>query len=242
MESTIVLSESDESKLSHQTGPLIADGVNFDIIHDDGEVKMAARYIERVNGAISMVGLLYDKPTTQAHELHKTLTSRRGALLKPLKAAKDAVSKSVRAYERNVAEEAQRRRDVEVAKARAEAEAKQADEQARYDAEQKRLEDDRLEQAAVLEAQGRKEAAEAVIATPVMMEAPPVAPPVVNLPPEPVRQKPKGVSMRESWRFRITDSAIVPREWLCVDEKSLGQFVRVNKGKTSIPGVEVYVE
>lgn len=242
MESTIVLAESDESKLSHQTGPLLTEGLVFDIIKDDGQVKMAASYIVRVDKAISMVGLLYDKPTAQAHELHKTLTTRRGALLKPLKVAKDDVSRSVRAYERKVAEDAQRVRDIAVAKARAEAEAKQAEEQARYEAEQKRAEDERIEQAVALEAQGKKEAADTVLSTPVMTAPPPpVAPPVVSLPPEPVREKPKGMG-RESWKFRIVNADLIPGEYLWPNMTLIGQVVRANKGATSIPGIEVYAE
>lgn len=52
----------------------------------------------------------------------------------------------------------------------------------------------------------------------------------------------KGFAVRTSWRFRVVDAAAVPREYLCVDERKLGETVRRLKGYTQIPGVEVYAE
>jgi hypothetical protein len=52
----------------------------------------------------------------------------------------------------------------------------------------------------------------------------------------------EGVSKRTVWKFRITDEAAVPREFLLVDEKRIGQIVRAMKGETKIPGIEAYPE
>lgn len=41
-------------------------------------------------------------------------------------------------------------------------------------------------------------------------------------------------------RFRITDEAAVPKEYLCVDLKKIGKVV--DAGLSSIPGVEIYEE
>lgn len=44
------------------------------------------------------------------------------------------------------------------------------------------------------------------------------------------------------WKFKVIDSALVPREFLMVDEVKLGQYVRANKEKASVPGVETYCQ
>jgi len=54
--------------------------------------------------------------------------------------------------------------------------------------------------------------------------------------------KAQGISTRESWKFRVTDASAVPREYLCVDEKKIAAVVKLSKGDTQIPGIEVYRE
>lgn len=51
-----------------------------------------------------------------------------------------------------------------------------------------------------------------------------------------------GISYREVWKFRVTDPAKVPREYLSVDEVKIGGVVRALKNAAQIPGVEVYRE
>lgn len=59
-----------------------------------------------------------------------------------------------------------------------------------------------------------------------------------------VREPPKvaGVTMREVWKFEITDTAQVPREFLVVDETRIRKVVQALKGDAKIPGVRVYAE
>ena len=58
------------------------------------------------------------------------------------------------------------------------------------------------------------------------------------------REAPKvaGIATREVWRFEVTDPALVPREYLVVDEAKIGKVVRALKGDTAIAGVRVYSE
>lgn len=42
------------------------------------------------------------------------------------------------------------------------------------------------------------------------------------------------------WRHRVVDAALVPREYLCVDESKISHVVKA--GMRTIPGVEVYEE
>jgi hypothetical protein len=59
------------------------------------------------------------------------------------------------------------------------------------------------------------------------------------VPPPPKQQ---GISTRTVWKFRIVDEGAIPREYLLVDEAGIRKVVSALKGKTSIPGVEVYQE
>ncbi len=55
-------------------------------------------------------------------------------------------------------------------------------------------------------------------------------------------EKVKGVSFKEIWKFKIVDIKKVPRQYLIVDEKTLGNIARSTKGKVKIAGVEFYSE
>jgi hypothetical protein len=97
-----------------------------------------------------------------------------------------------------------------------------------------RIERQKLEQrAAKAEAGGKIEKAEllqrqsaAIVAPVIQREAPKVA----------------GVSMREVWKYEITDPALVPREFMSIDDKKLGGYVRALKGDASVAGVRIYKE
>jgi hypothetical protein len=54
--------------------------------------------------------------------------------------------------------------------------------------------------------------------------------------------KVQGISYREVWKFRVTNAALVPREYTKVDDVKIGGVVRALKGTTKIAGVEIYCE
>jgi len=97
----------------------------------------------------------------------------------------------------------------------------------------KQEEERRLQEAILAEQHGQKEEAEAIMETPVQV-APVVVPKSVP--------KVSGMSIRENWKFRITNEKLIPREYLKVDEVKIGQVVRALKSATNIPGIEVYNE
>jgi hypothetical protein len=97
----------------------------------------------------------------------------------------------------------------------------------------KQEEERRLQEAILAEQAGQKEEAEAIMDTPVQV-APVVVPKSVP--------KVAGMSIRENWKFKITNERLIPREYLKVDEVKIGQVVRALKSATNIPGVEVYNE
>ena len=69
-----------------------------------------------------------------------------------------------------------------------------------------------------------------------------VMPAVVVTPPVPATPKAAGVAFVDQWKYEIVDAALVPREYLMVDEKKVGGVVRSLKAETRIPGVRVYSE
>lgn len=112
----------------------------------------------------------------------------------------------------------------------------QAEEQKRR-VEQDRLQQEeetrRLNELARMEANGQGGVAkemlnEATFAAPVI--APKITPKI------------DGISQREVWKFKITNSTLIPREYLIPDLVRIGAVVRASRGVVSIPGVTVYKE
>jgi len=97
----------------------------------------------------------------------------------------------------------------------------------------KEEEERQLQEAILAEQSGQKEEAEAIMDAPVQA-APVVVPKSVP--------KVAGMSIRDNWKFRITNEKLIPREYLKVDEVKIGQVVRAMKSAANIAGVEVYNE
>lgn len=93
-------------------------------------------------------------------------------------------------------------------------------------------EERRMQEALDAEAQGETETADAIINETYV-------PPVVVAKSIP---KVQGMSIRENWTFRIVNQALIPREYLKVDEVKIGGVVRSLKDQCRIPGIEVYKE
>lgn len=54
--------------------------------------------------------------------------------------------------------------------------------------------------------------------------------------------KSNGIGASKNWKFRIINSALVPREYLIVDDKKLGALARGTQGTVRVIGVEFYFE
>lgn len=146
----------------------------------------------------------------------------------------------LRQEEQRKAEEAARRERARLATLQAETEAKARAEQERLRREaEAAAAAGRAAEAAKLAAKADKaeEKAAAKVEELQMREAMVVAP-VIQ------REAPKvaGVATREVWKYRVADPALVPREYLMLDEQKIGKVVRALKGDTQIAGVEVYSE
>ena len=49
-----------------------------------------------------------------------------------------------------------------------------------------------------------------------------------------------GLAMRDNWTFEIVDEALVPRDYMLVDEVKIGRVVRATSGKIEIQGVRIF--
>lgn len=237
----MVVAIEKEKDMATQGLAIVAEAATYAIIKDDPHRDTALTFGQRVKRMRGMVGLLYDDPIDQAHKLHKSLCGRRNAIDAPLAEAETAIKRSLGTYEANKRAEIEAKRRAEEAKARRMAEALERERQQQIEAARKVVEDKRLAEAAALEAAGKSKEADAVLAAPIYVVAPPIAPPPIA-DRTPRYQAPVSVSTRTNWQFRIMNTDLIPREWLIPNEKAIGAYVRAQKDKAVIPGVDIYSE
>lgn len=105
-------------------------------------------------------------------------------------------------------------------------------EEIRLRREAEKAEEERRLQAAIeAEAAGAKEEATAILDEPIY-----VPPPIV----EKVVPKVSGQTMTTTWKWRLKNIDLVPRQYLTTDDIAINAVVRGMKNKTNIPGIEVY--
>lgn len=175
---------------------------------------------------------------TRAGEILLTIKEIRkkiDATFKPIKQKMDAAKKEVldqeKAADKPLAEAEAWIKPL-IAAYNAEQERIRQEEEARLrEIARKDEEDRKLAEALAAEQSGNHEEAEAIINTPV--QPPPVVVPKAV-------PKVAGISMTKTWKFRITDEKKIPRQYLMVDEKKIGDVVRALKDQTNIDGIEVY--
>ena len=51
-----------------------------------------------------------------------------------------------------------------------------------------------------------------------------------------------GIGSRESWKFRIVDIDLIPREFMTPNLQRIGEVARTTKGTLKIPGIKFYKE
>lgn len=182
----------------------------------------ASEMLKGIKALRSKIAGVFDKHISAAFQQHKALVAEKAAAEKPLTEAETVIKRALVAY--TEAEEKRRR-----------------EEERRLAEEARKVEEARrLEEAAALEAEALASGDDEMLATAQEIVAAPVVAPVIVLPTE--RPKVAGISYREVWKFRVTNAALVPREYLSVDEQKIGGVVRAMKGAAKIPGVEVYAE
>lgn len=208
---------------------------------------------------IKSIKALFEPICAARFSRHKRATQLMAEKLKPFEEVKRRASQLIGAYD----QEQERLRRAEETRLQREAEAESlrvAEEQRKLgEAEALRLSQERaIADALELEASGDHKGAEAVLnhPTPVPVYVPPVyVPPVVVQKTVP---KVAGKSSVTNWEWRVRQSQKchapaahkpeecsvcleeVPRQYLILDTKTVGQLVRAMKDKTAIAGIEVY--
>jgi KTSC domain len=188
----------------------------------------AQELIVSISAMKKQVETFFEPMKTAAHKAHKAVCNRETEMLKPLAEAQKKLSEKIVAFEKQV--EADRKAEEE--RRRIEAQAI-AEREAKEEAERLALED-----AIELEEQGDTEGAAAVLANPV-----PIAPRYVPAPIVPSQiSRVSGAVVKETWKARVVNAALVPREWLMVDEAALNKHAANRKQMAVVPGVEFYPE
>lgn len=152
----------------------------------------------------------------KAHAAHKEALAQKAKIFDPLEIAGRTVKGVMEKYDtaQEAIRQAEERRLREIARK----------------AEEERL----LQEAIEAEANGEKEISEAILEEEIYV------PPVIVQ-----KEIPKvsgGPVYRTIWKFRFSNSRLIPREYLIPDEVKIGGVVRAMKESTNIPGVEVYSE
>lgn len=198
--------------------PAVVEVAQSIVVQTQAHYEIAARFLQdNVKAVRQEIDNTFDPIIKAAHTAHKEAIAQKKRFTDPLDQAERHVKGLMGDYYRREEEE-RRRKERELQR--------QA---------QEREENERLERAALLEREGRQEEANALI------EAPVEAPRVVLAEPAP---KAEGVSMRETWKFRVVDKAKINPEFMVPDEVAIGKTVRAMKETAAriVGGIEVYCE
>lgn len=154
-----------------------------------------------------------------AHKLHKALCDRENEILGPILTLDGRLKLAVTHYKAD-------QDRIREAQERLEAEQRRKDEEARL-----------LSEAAALEQAGETE-----LATAAIEQALSAPVPIVVIPDR--MKTVEGLKFRTEWKWRPSPRAmdLVPREYLCLDEKKINGYVRSMKNSGKIPGIEIYSE
>lgn len=178
------------------------------------DYDQAGAFLRRCKGMRDQISAFMAPVKRAAHEAHRAAIAQEKQALAPVEEAERLVKREVVRYQQEL--EAERRRQEEAVRAM----------------ERERAEAAALEAARLCELNGDHEQAEEILDNVEMFEEP------VNL--EAMEVRTEGVSIRQTWRYRVVDEALVPREYLMLDEKKIGAVVRAMKALTRIPGIEAY--
>lgn len=189
----------------------------FTVITKD-DLARATACIQGIKGLQKKVNEDYDEVIEKAHRIHKDLIAKRDGYLKPLKDVEAKFKAEILVYTKRV--EAEQR---ELERQTNEALAKMAEEN-----KQKLLADakatDNEWEAEVL----KEKAAD-------------LKPATVDIVKKVVEQE--GLSIRKTWKWRVTDESIIPRAFLSLNEQALNQAAKQESWRISgIMGIEFYEE
>ena len=201
------------------------------VLRSTHDLEHAVLEREQIGAAMKRVEQFFSPIKRMAYELHRAICDRESAILAPLKAVDASRRTAISAYKEQQDAE---RRERELALS----EQRQREEQARA-----------ANEAAALEHAGHHELAAAVLS-----EAIDAPPPVVSLRDETADIV--GLKFRRRWLWRYSGGPkdvtktppaiiartmkLIPREFLVLDTRKVGQYATAMKHAGTIPGIEIY--
>jgi hypothetical protein len=187
------------------------------IVHvcDRPSLEQAVLDRRAIGATVKRVEAFFAPFKTTAHRLHKMLCDRENEILGPLLQLDRAMRDGISTFNANEARERQQRE--------------------REESDRRRRED---EERATREAAALEAAGDHALAAAVVEEALTAPAPVVVLPD--ITKGVEGLKFVRRWLWRTTHTEIVPRDFLCLDEKKINGYVRSMKGSGRIPGIEIY--
>lgn len=195
-------------------------------VTDLASQEQASTLLLSIANLRSKVKQTWEPMKKAAHEAHRVICQQEKTVDEPLARAEAILKTQIAGFIRQQqeaarAEEERRRRE----------ERQRAEDEARREAERLAIED-----AVTLEAEGKQEEAEAVLNNPVPVPARYVAPAPVAAQVAQVA----GVTAKSVIKFRVIDTALIPRQYLTVDETKIRKVVAALGHEANIPGVETY--
>jgi hypothetical protein len=184
------------------------------VIANHDNLEFARDVVRKIRSSKDQVDDEFSEHIAQAHRLHKGMVAQRKKFIEPLDKLKTTVERKMGAY-------------LQAEEDKAAAERKRL-----ADIAHKEAEEARLAEAERLEAEGENEAAAAVIEAPIAVVAPAPPPP----------PKVEGVVQRKTWKHRIVDEALVPRQFCSSDDRKLREYARSMQSQAGCAGVEFYCE
>jgi len=222
------------------------------VIRSAVDYKAAGELWITIKGIMKQADDAFDPIVSKTNQAHKEAVAQKAKIYNPLKEVYVFVKSAMSKWddEQTRIRLAEQRRLEEIAR-------KEEDERRRIELErleaERKIEEARLLVAAeAAQAAGDKQQSEDMIAAAIAatetarQDAAAVnAEPVYVAPVVIPKTTPKlagGPVYRTIWKFRITDAAKIPRQYLVPDEVKIGQIVRALKRESNIPGIEPYEE
>lgn len=203
----------DTEELERQIELGVRDATDLAIKNDD-DLEVASALLRGIKTVLKRIDETFGEAVKAAHAAHRKILEAKKKHSEPLEKAETALKRRMGKYNQ---EQEQLRREKE---------------QRLRAAERKREEEARLAQAEELEARGKAKEADEVLDAPI--ETTPIV--------VPAAPKPKGVSYRTKYGWRLVDPDKLPRDYMVVNEKAINKVVQALGEKTNIPGIEITKE
>lgn len=205
---------SDPAPITAEAGLTLTDAQAVTVA-DAASYARAGQFVQGLKSLSRRITEFFADDIDRAFKLHRSLTKKRSDAVAPLDAECTRLGREMAAWDQ---QQERLRRDEEIRLSHLQQEQDRAV---------------ALAQAAALESQGMPEQAAAVVEEAIAAPAP-----LVSLPPSTPRVE--GISYRSTWRHRVVDAQLVPREYLVVNEQAIAAVVRATRGAVRIPGIDVF--